>query len=198
MKGGYRSLVSSVAMLIENGRVAAGRAINHAMTASYWMVGQRIVEFEQRGKKRAGYGEQVIIRLSDDLTERFGRGFSARNLEQMRLFHLGWPIPQTVSAKSKKQVAGKIPQTVSAELVRPERVSFPLPWSHYVRLLTVRDPDARKYYEAEAMRGGWPVRQLDRQIASLAYQRTRGKRGLPKAADEPEDGSRTVAVTPSG
>ncbi|GBU15189.1 hypothetical protein AwPolaro_05670 [Polaromonas sp.] len=69
------------------------------MTASYWEIGRRIVEAEQKGKRRAGYGEQLIARLSLDLTQRFGRGFSARNLEQMRQFFLIWLIAQTVSAQ---------------------------------------------------------------------------------------------------
>ena len=102
---------------------------------------------------------------------------------------MGWPISQTVSAKfvpppisqtvSAKSALPAIWQTPSAESVSP---NFPLPWSHYVRLLTVADPNARKYYEGEALLGGWSVRQLDRQIASLAYQRTHGARS--KAAKD--------------
>lgn len=70
------------------------------MTASYWEIGRRIVEAEQQGKRRAGYGEQLIQRLSVDLTTQFGRGFSRPNLQQMRLFFLTWPIRQTVSSES--------------------------------------------------------------------------------------------------
>lgn len=69
------------------------------MTASYWEIGRRIVEAEQRGKRRAGYGEQLIERLASDLTQRFGRGFSRQNLQQMRSFYLIWPNCQTVSGK---------------------------------------------------------------------------------------------------
>ena len=86
----------------------------------------------------------------------------------MRLFYLGWPNPQTVSAELTE--AG-IRQTLSAK--SESWPKFPLPWSHYVRLLSVADPGAREYYEREALLGGWSARQLDRQIASLAYQRTR-------------------------
>ena len=89
----------------------------------------------------------------------------------MRLFYLGWPNPQTVSAELVDAV---IRQTLSAKSVSWPQ--FPLPWSHYVRLLSVADPKAREYYEREALLGGWSARQLDRQIASLAYQRTRGAR----------------------
>lgn len=71
------------------------------MTATYWEVGRRTVEFEQQGKERAEYGQALLKRLSSDLTAKFGRGFSERNLEQMRLFYLGWQISQTPSAKSQ-------------------------------------------------------------------------------------------------
>lgn len=165
----FRHLLQAIVRLIENGRIAAGRAVNQTITATYWLVGQQIVEHEQRGARRAGYGEQIIANLSTELIERFGRGFSQRNLEQMRAFYLWKPIPQTVSA----------------ELTPPD---LPLPWSHYNRLLSVRDETARAYYEREAIRGGWSVRQLDRQIASLTFQRTRGKKarieGEPVTVDE--------------
>ena len=107
-------------------------------------------------------------RLAQDLTARLGRGFSERNLRQMRLFYLGWPIPQTVSAEFDR---GRNSADTVCQISGPR---FPLPWSHYVRLLSVSDPKAREYYESEALLGGWSARQLDRQIASLAYQRTRG------------------------
>ncbi|MBI4354328.1 MAG: hypothetical protein HY595_03745, partial [Candidatus Omnitrophica bacterium] len=118
--------------------------VNAIITATYWEIGRRIVEYEQSGKKRAEYGEALLKRLSSDLTSKFGRGFSERNLEQMRLFYLGWPISQTVSAKSQPAPAPR----------------FPLSWSHYVRLLSVEDPQARAFYEREALRGGWSIRQL--------------------------------------
>jgi predicted nuclease of restriction endonuclease-like (RecB) superfamily len=167
----YRELLSGVVSLIEQARFAAVRSVNVVLTSTYWLVGQRIVEHEQSGAERAGYGEALLKRLSEDLTGRLGRGFSERNIRQMRLFYLGWPNQQTVSAELAK--AG-IRQTPSAESV--SWPTFPLPWSHYVRLLSVADPTAREYYEREALVGGWSARQLDRQIASLAYQRTRGTR----------------------
>ncbi len=167
----YGELLSSVINLIEQARLAAVRSVNVVLTSTYWLVGRRIVEHEQSGFERAGYGQALLKRLSEDLTVRLGRGFSERNIEQMRLFYVGWPNPQTVSAES---ASPQISQTLSAK--SPAWPRFPLPWSHYVRLLTVADPNAREYYEREALLGGWSVRQLDRQIASLAYQRTRGAR----------------------
>jgi predicted nuclease of restriction endonuclease-like (RecB) superfamily len=179
---GYSAVLSGVVELLEGARRAAARSVNHLMTAVYWEIGRRIVESEQSGERRATYGKALLKRLSDDLTTRFGRGFSERNLEQMRLFYLGWQIPQTPSAKSRPAAAAR----------------FPLPWSHYVRLLGVKKPEARAFYEAEGLRGGWSVRQLDRQINSQFYERTalsrnkaamlkKGTRALPEDAVTPEE-----------
>jgi predicted nuclease of restriction endonuclease-like (RecB) superfamily len=174
---GYDSVLAEVVRLLEDSRRASARAVNAVMTATYWEVGRRIVEGEQSGARRAGYGKELLKRLSSDLTARFGRGFSQRNLEQMRLFYLGWGIPQTPSAKSLPAETatggGEIPPGSLTELSRPALpLRFPLPWSHYVRLMSVRSERARAFYEAEALRGGWSVRQLDRQIGSQFYERT--------------------------
>ncbi|PWC26180.1 MULTISPECIES: PDDEXK nuclease domain-containing protein [Brenneria] len=144
------------------------------MTASYWEIGRRIVEAEQQGKRRAGYGEQLIERLSNDLAQRFGRGFSRQNLQQMRSFFLTWPIRQTLSGESSptpSQRDSRIMQTRAWRLDELAQV-FTLPWSAYVRLLSVKDVHARQFYENEALQGGWSVRQLDRQISSQFYERT--------------------------
>lgn len=97
----YTHFVSGIQKLLEEARRQAARSINAVLTATYWEVGRRIVEFEQGGETKAGYGEELLKRLAHDLTQRFGRGFSERNLEQMRLFYTGWPISQTLSAKSE-------------------------------------------------------------------------------------------------
>jgi predicted nuclease of restriction endonuclease-like (RecB) superfamily len=165
--------------VLEDARRSAARSVNAVMTATYWLVGRRIVELEQGGETRAGYGEALLVRLSADLTARFGRGFSRQNLQQMRQFYLAYPpdkIRQTVSGKS--QDALPIRQTPpggsglawggAAGLAK----AFPLPWSHYVRFLAVSNDYARAFYEAEALRGDWSVRQLDRQIGSQFYERT--------------------------
>ncbi|HBN8432881.1 TPA: DUF1016 family protein [Pseudomonas aeruginosa] len=166
LPAGYAGIHSGIVEVLDAARHAAARSVNALMTASYWEIGRRIVEAEQRGKRRAGYGEQLIERLSADLTAQFGRGFSRPNLQQMRSFFLTWPIRQTVSSESSP-----------APVARPWRLDelaqvFTLPWSAYVRLLSVKDGHARQFYEAEALRGGWSVRQLDRQINSQFYERT--------------------------
>jgi len=96
----YGDIHTGIVELLDAARQAAARSVNALMTASYWEIGRRIVEFEQGGTERAEYGEGLLKRLSADLTTRFGRGFPERNLEQMRLFYLGWPISQTVSGES--------------------------------------------------------------------------------------------------
>ena len=97
----YAGLVKDLSRLLESARRASARAVNVLMTATYWEIGRRMVEYEQKGERRATYGAQLLHRLSADLTTPFGRGFSERNLEEMRKFYLGWQIPQTLSAKSR-------------------------------------------------------------------------------------------------
>lgn len=168
----YSKTLNEIVVLLETGRRVAARAVNVVMTQTYWLVGQRMVEHEQRGEARARYGEELLARLAQDLTQQLGRGFSERNLRQMRLFYLAWPIRQTLSAEFEDRPPGtreSIRQTVSAKLHAPE---LPLSWSQYVRLLAVSNADARAFYEAEALRGGWTVRQLERQIETQFYERT--------------------------
>jgi predicted nuclease of restriction endonuclease-like (RecB) superfamily len=154
------------------------------MTATYWEMGRRIVDFEQKGERRAGYGEELLVRLSLDLTARFGRGFGRRNLQDMRAFYLHYPrerIWQSVIAKSEpvapiRQSAiaktGKMWTVDRLPTMRELADALPLPWTHYARLLRVRNAHAREFYETEALRGGWSTRQLERQINSQFYERT--------------------------
>jgi hypothetical protein len=103
MLAGYGRVHSGIVQLLESARRAAARSVNVLMTASYWEIGRRIVEFEQMGEGRAEYGEALIRRLADDLGRQFGRGFGAVNLSQMRRLYLAWPsqtIFQTASEKS--------------------------------------------------------------------------------------------------
>jgi predicted nuclease of restriction endonuclease-like (RecB) superfamily len=173
----YPEFVSQLVGLLEQARRNSARSVNSIMTATYWEIGRRIVEQEQRGQRRAQYGKALLRRLAADLTSPFGKGFSERNLLAMREFFLAWSIPQTVSAESiepgQTRVTPENPQTASAKSVSLARPSpFPLPWSHYVRLLSVNNQQARDFYEAEALRGGWSVRQLDRQISTQFFERT--------------------------
>ena len=179
----YEAVFGDVSKIIDVARESAARSVNAAMTASYWLTGRRIVEFEQSGEERAEYGAALIERLAEDLTGRFGRGFSRQNVQNMRTFYLSYPpdqIRQTLSGKLALPSRQQIRQTASGESdaksidMRQEDLlaAFPLPWSAYVRLLSVKNEIAREFYETEALRGGWSVRQLDRQIGSQFYERT--------------------------
>ena len=174
LPAGYAGIHGGIVEVLDTARRATARSVNALMTASYWEIGRRIVEAEQQGKRRAGYGEQLIERLSADLTAQFGRGFSRPNLQQMRSFFLTWPIRQTVSGESSPAPSPGHSLLPHGRPWRLDEVAqvFPLPWSAYVRLLSVKDDHARQFYEAEALRGGWSVRQLDRQIGSQFYERT--------------------------
>lgn len=193
---GYNRFLTGIQRLLEEARHQAARSVNAILTAAYWELGRRIVEYEQGGKSRAEYGEELLKRLSKDLTRKFGRGFGVVNLSQMKKFYLLWlpeRIFQTVSEKLSPVKGGRrsrrILQTVSEKLQLPAGAlqaiacHFPLPWSIYVRLLSVKSEPARKFYETEALRGGWSVRQLDRQIGSQFYERaalSRNKAGMLK------------------
>ncbi|MGC1323456.1 MAG: PDDEXK nuclease domain-containing protein [Candidatus Udaeobacter sp.] len=203
----YDAMLNHVVRLIDEARRVSARTVNALMTATYWLIGQHIVEFEQAGKSKAQYGEEVIDQLASDLTSRFGRGFTRSNLFNMRAFYVANPrivqtasgqlgLPgkiQTLSGKSTRQKG----HTGSGELaVRDLSARFPLPWSAYVRLLWVKDEQARKFYEIEALRGGWSVRQLDRQIDSLFYERTALSRNKAKLLTKGAAAKREDAVTP--
>ena len=179
----YQAVFGDVSKIIDAARDSAARSVNAAMTAAYWLVGRRIVEFEQSGEDRAEYGAALIERLGEDLTAQFRRGFSSQNIYNMRQFYLSYHpdrIRQTLSRELAPLPRRQIFQTASGEFDSPSvevgfddlLTAFPLPWSAYVRLLSVRDEHARQFYETEALRGGWSVRQLDRQIGSQFYERT--------------------------
>ncbi|PXW24862.1 PDDEXK nuclease domain-containing protein [Paraburkholderia caballeronis] len=199
----YAGLHGGIVSVVESARLAAARSVNAVMTAAYWEIGRRIVTVEQGGEQRAAYGEALLTRLADDLTGRFGRGFSRANLVNMRAFYLAWPAGEIGQTASGQSVATAKRQTASGKSSLPAdpagaipdyrtlAARFPLPWSAYVRLLSVRTAAARSFYEAEALREGWSVRQLDRQIGSQLYERialSRNKAALLKKAAEPQPG----------
>lgn len=158
---GYGSVRDDIITFLDQAESTSVRAVNFVITAVYWNIGRRIIEFEQYGSSRVKYGGALLSNLSEDLNNRFKKGFSVDNLETMRLFYLAY---------SEKQIS----ETVSRNLdLAALAKRFPLPWSHYVLLIRrVKKTDARDFYEKEAIRGGWTVRQLDRQIETQFYQRT--------------------------
>jgi predicted nuclease of restriction endonuclease-like (RecB) superfamily len=194
----YNNIRAGIVDLLRTARSAAARNVNALMTATYWEIGRRIVLSEQAGEKRAEYGDVLIKRLAKDLSSSFGRGFGARNLAQMRTFYLAWPpgkILQTASAKSSipipfNEIRGQ------SQLVQYVANQFPLPWSAYVRLLSIKSPEARTFYETEALRLGWSVRQLDRQIASQFYERIALSQNKAAMLEKAENSAPSDVVTP--
>ncbi len=197
----YSNLIIDIASLIEQGRKTVVRYVNTTLVITYWLVGRRIVEYEQKGKERAEYGEALLKKLSLDLTKRFGKGWGLTNLKTFRQFYLTYTdIIQkshtvcdqlisnitnqkghTVCVELEKETHKKS-HTVCAELtqiyekipVNFETIAqkFSLSWSHYRFLMRLDDSFKREFYEAECISGNWSVRQLDRQIQSMLYERT--------------------------
>jgi predicted nuclease of restriction endonuclease-like (RecB) superfamily len=198
MSENYEHIRTGIVELLKAARSAAARNVNSIMTATYWEIGRRIVTLEQGGEERAGYGEQLIEQLARDLIRQFGRGFGRANLRQMRAFYRAWPEPQirqTLSGEFEKAFNINTLKGAAA-VVSPLAARFALPWSAYVRLLSVKNPEARAFYESEARRSGWSVRQLDRQIGSQFYERialSKNKAAMLEKAQTPES---TDTITP--
>jgi predicted nuclease of restriction endonuclease-like (RecB) superfamily len=171
----YSSLIADLSSLVEQGRKTVVRYVNTALVATYWLIGSRIVEYEQRGKERSEYGSKLLHKLSQDLNKKYGRGFSPDNLEAMRKFYLSYPLPnsETLSRNLKPHKSDTVYRNSEiASVIDPLIQRFALSWSHYRLLLRFDEPFKREFYEAECIRGNWSVRQLDRQIQSLLYERT--------------------------
>ena len=164
---GYTGLLTGVSELLEQARHAAARSVNQILTATYWEIGRRIVDFEQQGARRAEYGVNLLQRLAKDLSARFGRGFGYSNLNLFRQVYLTYhdrrPILQSVTGESLTPLTTPVDHPLHQE--------FALSWTHYVRLLPLEEQAKRNFYEEEARRAGWSVRQLDRQINSMLYER---------------------------
>lgn len=167
-----KQLLDNISVLLENARNKVVVTVNQTIVLTYFEIGRMIVDDEQNGENRAEYGKAVPKDLSLHLTDRFGKGFSASNLQQMKQFYLSYSISQTPSVKSKNNNSQKeqtrsdvfqIPQTMSAK--------FNLSWSHYLKLMRIKDINERKFYEIESFKNNWSLRELERQYDSALYTR---------------------------
>ena len=194
--------------LIHSARATVARGVDLVQVYTNFEIGQRIVQQEQKGKGRAAYGEEVIQALAKRLTKEFGVGFSARNLASMKSFYLQYQERQSIlQTPSAKLARGRKSQTLSGEfdilqmlsaksqpLPIPQSTSgqsdprpFTLSWSHYVFLLSVKNPDERSFYEIESTSQDWTLKELKRQFDSSLYERlalSRDKKGIRKLAKE--------------
>ncbi len=168
----YPRLVEHLSSIIEEGKHHAVRQINAALIATYWLMGMRIVEYEQGGNKRAGYGEETLKRLAQELTKKYGNGFSLPQLKNVRQFY------HTYHQKSytpSSQLAVQKGYALSSQfpfLLREVTKQFPLSWSHYSLLMRLDAQEKRAFYEHLSIQGHWSVRQLDREVNALLYERT--------------------------
>lgn len=154
---------NKVAILLSQARKSVVQTVNKTMVYTYFEIGRMIVEEEQNGNERAEYGKQILKELSKRLNTEFEKGFSQRNLEQMRQFYLTYSKTQTPSAE------------------------FNLSWSHYLKLMRIDNEDERRYYQIEASENNWSLRELQRQFDSALYERlvlSRDKKGVKELSEK--------------
>jgi len=163
-------LYLSVKNILQSARDNAYRQVNFIMVEAYWNIGKQIVEEEQNGKDRAEYGSYLIKELSSRLTSEFGKGFSQRNIRNMRQFYICFPIWQTLSAK--------------------------LSWSHYTLLLRIENSDAREWYAEESAKANWSVRALERQIGTFYYERIISSKEKQPVIAEATNNTKDLQLTP--
>lgn len=198
-----KAIDSASAQLL--GRAAA--VVNQALVIRNWLVGAYLVEFQQSGEDRAKYGDRLLASLSGDLHARGLNGFSISTLERMRRLYQCYPqlagripstlltesdalrnlkvlsIPSTVLTKSSRPLSG-----AGLSPLKPETVLH-FSWSQLQELIRLDDPLKRAFYENQCLLGNWSVRQLQRQIGSLLYERTglsRNKKAVLRHAQRQE------------
>ncbi|VAW49601.1 FIG074102: hypothetical protein [hydrothermal vent metagenome] len=156
--------------IVHSAKNKAYTAVNTAMVEAYWLIGKRIVEEEQQGKKRATYGQALLENLAVDLSRDFGKGFSVRNLRNMRAFYQTFP---------------------KRNALRTE-----LNWTQYRSLIRIKEPKARLWYMQEAITQNWSARALDRQINVLYYERLLSSKNPDPVAKEAKEKTEQLQVAP--
>lgn len=172
------SLFARVVALIEEARQKVATVANIAQVYTNYEIGRQIVEEEQGGKRRAEYGKQILIDLSQKLTARFGRGWSVDNLQRMRVFYLLYsseviyatPLRKSPGAEKYATVLRKSDLEDSANTVC-QIPKFTISWSHYLLLMRIADPVERAFYEREATERNWSFRQLERMYRTSTFER---------------------------
>ena len=161
-KNSYEYLLTAIGELLTQGRKTAYTAVNKVLVQTYWQVGRHIVEYEQQGKEKADYGSKLLDTLSKDLTLAYGKGFSRSHIIYMRKLYLCYP-----------QIS--------------ESPIHQLSWTHFIELLKIDDELERSFYEQQAIRERWSVRELKRQKNTALFQRlalSRDKEGILKLSKE--------------
>jgi predicted nuclease of restriction endonuclease-like (RecB) superfamily len=154
-------LAGRITGIIETARSRVKSVVDHEMVRAYWEIGREIVEDEQKGKERAGYGEYLLKNLSSVLSTRYGKGFDYSNLKNMRQFYQTYPIGDALRSQ--------------------------LSWTHYRLLMRIEEPQKRSFYEIECSTGNWSTRELERLMNSMLFERlalSRDKEGVMTLARE--------------
>jgi predicted nuclease of restriction endonuclease-like (RecB) superfamily len=138
-------LAGRITTIIETARKRVQSVVDHEMVRAYWEIGREIVEDEQKGEKRAGYGEHLLKNLTTVLTTQYGKGFDYSNLKNMRQFYKTYPIGDALRSQ--------------------------LSWTHYRLLMRIDNPQKRSFYEIECATGNWSTREMDRQMNSMLFER---------------------------
>lgn len=179
------ALTMRLVSIVEQAREHVSRSVNTAMVQAYWLMGREIVESDQAGRTRADYGEALMRAAAKNLQSQFGRGFSYSNVKRMRQFYVTYPQGSPAIADEKGATSSSLLPPIQkgatlSRLFTKESTRFPsaMSWSHYCLLMRIDAEPARSFYEIEAVQGAWSVRELERQIGSMLYER------LAKSRDE--------------
>lgn len=171
--------------LIRYARKYVSKQVNYTQLMTYYGLGYWIVEEQQSGEQRAGYGKKVIQTLSDALNAEFGKGFSVDTLENARKFYLNYKgrISETLFRKFMKEKSDTLFR------ISGDDVPFTLSWSHYLQLMRIKNLDERRFYEIEATKSTWSLRTLQRQYNSSLYERLALSRNKDKVMRLAQEGN---------
>jgi predicted nuclease of restriction endonuclease-like (RecB) superfamily len=204
-------VVERVVAILEEARARVARTVNSTQVVANWLVGREIVEGEQAGARKSGYGERLMEDLSGALTARFGRGYSSTNLRWFRQFYLEYPellsihhalrdesgAPARLSSTGIHHAVRDESSIAPPSTVQPGVLNTNLSWTHYRLLLTVDRKPARAFYEIEAAKNRWSARELERQMASLLFDRlakSKNKAGLMQLATQGQEVAKPIDV----
>ena len=189
----FNTLISSIQHVHGEMASQASKAVNISLTLRNWIIGCYISEYELRGADRAEYGKRLLPALSERLSKLPIKGMGQRQLYFYRLFYLAYPqILGSVTAKSQHLLPETIEKVrlVTAQLEIPaEKLLHRLSYTHLEQLFTVEDNLKRTFYEVACIKGGWSVRELKRQIASLYYERSGFSNNKEKLAEMVRSGA---------
>lgn len=213
-------LYRRIRQILESAQARVARTVNTTQVVANWLIGLEIVEEEQKGRRRAGYGERLLRDLAEALQKGYGSGYGLTNLKLFKKFYLEYPgltgiqkghavrdffilgpTPETSgkghAARDLLSMPAAISSAQSNKSWQPGVLHANLSWTHYRTLLRVEKPEARAFYEIESLKNNWSARELERQINSLLYERlalSKNKKGLLKLATKGHDVQRPTDV----